>query len=797
MSKSPPPPSASGAASAPYAPSWPNAAALGFSCLWIAILSLPMWTGQYLAGAHSDQYANGIAFGWWGAHQMATTHQIPLWNPYAFMGFPTVAGFGDLFYPTSLLRIILPTALAIDLKFVLHYVLAGFALYQLLRLLGFSWTAAITGGTAYQLSGVVVSLVSPGHDGKLFVTSLLPVMMIGLVLGIRRRRWEGFALSGLTVGLALLSPQYQMTQYALVASGLFTLYLAFGEPQGLTVRERWLVLAGALVAVLLGFGISMIQVLPFFHNIPLSPRAEVRGYEWSSSFGLPWSHFPELFLSGFAGHYETYWGPNILKFHSEYLGLPVLGLAAVGVGTSRHTMRWWMLGIGVLFLLVALGGSTPFYRIWYALVPYVSKTRAPGMALYVVALVAAAFAAMGVERLERGEGKRTLQILLGVAGLTALLALAGVFGEMAVSMARDIPPLSGDPVQTAIAAGDGIRIGALGSAIGLAVVAALGLAFLVGRVQGPVFCLLLVTLVGADFFRAGKPFWNWSRPEHETFALDPIIRRIQAAPQPARALQPSRVLNLGDVYRQMSLMRFEIPQVLGGIRSIELRSFDQLLGLSGENDWANLGHLHLWNLLAVRFVILPDTQAIPGYHLVLGPVTTGAGRTAFLYEADTAPPYLRVVPAAAKVDSGQVVPTLIDPRLDFGRLVLFDQTEAINPLPVTEMPAPSPSRATFQNWSPGRMSITLDPSPPQDSYLLIAENWYPDWHATVDGTAITALRGDQTLLTVPVKAGAKRVELEFSSAYYARGKLLTIVSLVLLAVWAAAAVWWRRAHRGG
>ena len=750
-----------------------------------------MWQGKYLAGLHSDQFANGIAFGWWGAHQMATTHQVPLWNPFAFMGFPTVAGFGDLFYPTSLLRIILPTPLAIDLKFVLHYVLAGFALYQLLRLLGFSWTAAITGGTAYQLSGVVVSLVSPGHDGKLFVTALLPVMMIGLVLGIRRRRWEGFALSGLTVGLALLSPQYQMTQYALVASGLFALYLTFGEPQGLTQRERWLALAGAVGAVLLGFGISMIQVLPFFHNIPYSPRAEVRGYEWSSSFGLPWTHFPELFVSGFAGHYETYWGPNILKFHSEYLGLPVLGLATVGAGTSRRPLRWWMLGIGGLFLLVALGGSTPFYRLWYALVPYVSKTRAPGMALYIVALVAATFAAMGVERLERGEGKQTLQIALGVAGLTAILAAAGVFGEMAVSMARGLAPVSFDPVQQAMAAGDGIRFGALGSAVGLAVVAVLGLAFLKGRVQTPAFCLVLVTLVGADLFRAGQPFWNWSRPEQELYAPDAVIHRLQSVTQPAR------VLNIGDVYRQMSLMRFGIPQVLGGIRSIELSSFDVLMGLRGENEWTNLGHLHLWNLMAVRFVILPDTQTIPGYHQVLGPVTTGAGRTAYLYEADTVPPYLRVVPAAAKGDTDQIVPTLIDPRLDFNRLVLFDRTEAINPLPVTEMPALSPSHATFAHWSPGRMSIALDPAPPQDSYLLVSENWYPDWHATVDGQPVTALRGDQTFLTVPVKAGARQVELQFSSRYFATGKLITLASLLLLLAWAGVAVWWRRAHQSG
>jgi uncharacterized membrane protein YfhO len=93
--------------------------------------------------------------------------------------------------------------------------------------------------------------------------------------------------------------------------------------------------------------------------------------------------------------------------------------------------------------------------------------------------------------------------------------------------------------------------------------------------------------------------------------------------------------------------------------------------------------------------------------------------------------------------------------------------------------------------------MALDPAPPADSYLLVAENWYPDWHATVDGQSAPVLRGDHTFLTVPVTAGAKRVELTFSSRHYARGRLITWVSLLLLAVWAGAGLASRRARRGG
>ena len=68
-----------------------------------------------------------------------------------------------------------------------------------------------------------------------------------------------------------------------------------------------------------------------------------------------------MLLSGFAGHYETYWGPNILKFHSEYLGLAVAALAVVGAGTTRRRLAWWLLGLGALFFLVSMGSGTPFF----------------------------------------------------------------------------------------------------------------------------------------------------------------------------------------------------------------------------------------------------------------------------------------------------------------------------------------------------------------------------------------------------------------------------------------------------
>ena len=130
------------------------------------------------------------------------------------------------------------------------------------------------GGLAYELTGIVASLVKPGHDGKLYVSALAPLVFLALLKAIRERRPWGYALLALVVGLCMLSPHYQMTYYLLVAAGLWTLWLVFLDPDR-PAGTRWPVALGsAFGAVLLGVAISAIQVLPFLSYIPFSPRGE-------------------------------------------------------------------------------------------------------------------------------------------------------------------------------------------------------------------------------------------------------------------------------------------------------------------------------------------------------------------------------------------------------------------------------------------------------------------------------------------------------------------------------------------
>ena len=128
-------------------------------------------------------------------------------------------------------------------------------------------------------------------------------------------------------------------------------------------------------------------------------------------------------LPQFNGVLESYWGRNFFKLHTEYLGAVVVVLAALGVGDRSRTRLVRALGvIALLFLLVALGGHTPFYRLWYEVMPMMKKVRAPGMAFYLVAFRCAVFAGFGADRLLRREvSLRALAIPLAVLGGLGLL----------------------------------------------------------------------------------------------------------------------------------------------------------------------------------------------------------------------------------------------------------------------------------------------------------------------------------------------------------------------------------------
>ena len=185
---------------------------------------------------------------------------------------------------------------------------------------------------------------------------------------------------------------------------------------------------------------------------------------------------------------------------------------------------------------------------------------------------------------------------------------------------------------------------------------------------------------------------------------------------------------------------------------------------------------------------------MPGFHQVLGPVTSTPGAPAVLFERDTVPPYARVMAGAAKLAEDQIVPTVLDQRFPHKVLALYSDTASVTPDKIRpgQIPEPAPVTATVASWAPGEMRVTLSGSAPTPTYLVIGENWYPDWHATVDGKAAAVHRADYTLLSVVLPPGAREVRLWFKSSSYPLGKVVMVVALLITLALYAVPLWRRR-----
>ena len=758
-------------------PSHPTWWAVGVFALAALSLGWPALSGQFLVSPHSDQYIAGYAFREFAAQSLRDGNGFPLWNPYLFGGMPYVAAMhGDIFYPTFLLRMILPTDVAMTWGFIIHVFMAGLFTYLFLRSLGLGFFGGLVGGLAYMMSGNVAGLVSPGHDGKLFVSALLPMAMLLVVRGVRDGKHWAWGALAVTVGLGVLSPHPQLLQYMLLVCGAFGLFLAFADtgagalPRTTALRR----LALAAAAVVVGFAMGAIQYLPVREYVPWSPRALGKPWELATSYSMPPEEMINFWVPQFSGVLDRYWGDNSIHYHSEYIGVAVILLAALAFAKGRVVLSrkvlWFFAGVTLVAVLWALGGYTPFYRLVYAIVPGTKFFRAPSTMLYVISFGAAVLAAIGAERAAyRDVSRRFLIISGGIVLAVGLIGAVGGLTNLGVSLAE------ANQVDRVYANDAALRVGAWRSTL-FGVLATTCLFLLAtGRVSREAGGYLLAGVVAVDLWTVERMYWQFSPPASQIYASDAIIEYIKAQPEPGRVL-PLPVYRRDPFVDGDALMAHNIRSVLG-YHGNELGRYQQLITPE------NIGNPNFWHLMNLKYVLSADTLSLRGLELVVGPVTNAYGTTTFLYRIAEENPLAWITPAIVKATDSEMAGTVLDPRFDVRSAALFDTGAAVTAVELTSIPEPLAIRARTTRYEPGAIDIELDQPAPPGSALLVSENYYPGWTAQVDGKPAPIGRADLTIIGVELPAGARQVSLRFTSPPFEKGKTITLVALVLALAW--------------
>jgi hypothetical protein len=758
--------------------------------LWAALtytiftltLGFPALAGKFLVGPNSDQYIAGFAFREFGASTLKATGHFPLWNPYLFGGMPYVAAMhGDIFYPTFLLRLLLPTDVAMTWGFIIHVILAGLFAFLFLRSTGFGFFGSLFGGAAYMMSGQVASLVSPGHDGKLYVSALFPLTLLLLTRGLRDgKRWSWGALA-LVIGLAVLSPHPQLLQYLLLASGAYAIFLVrtATRSKAITGREAITRLAFALGAVVIGGLVGAIQYLPVREYVAWSPRAGgLADYARATSFAWPPSELFNAYLPQFTGILEAYWGESGIHFHSDYVGVTVLILAGAAFAGLRSNPRrreiWFWTSVLIVATLWALGGHTPFYHIPYALVPGTKFFRAPNSVFFVGSIAIAFLSAAGVERaLDLKIGRKYLYGWLGFSALIALIATTGMLSSIAESLAPE------QQLDRVIGNSMNLLQGSWRSFAVVIVTVALLLFTQRGKIPVRAAGWALTALAAADLWSILRLYWVFSAPAAQLYASDATIDYLNHQPQPARVLP----VQLGYPVRDPGLtgdglMVHRVRNILG-YHGNQLGRYDKLL--HREDGYSQLANPNAWRLLNTQY-LLADAEDVsrffPDAKKVAGPVRDAAGLSVSLFRLPGDQPYAWVVPVIVKAGDDAVLSTVLDPRFDIARAGLFDSASTVKGAEnVSALPASLPITAAVSRYEPGHVNLQLSAPAPAGSALIVSENYFTGWKATVDGREGATARADYTLIGVPLPTGARNIELSFTDPAYVTGKIVTLIAL--------------------
>ncbi len=714
---------------------------------------------------------------------------LPQWVPYVFGGLPLFSNPGSTFHPVHIaVDLLLPTSRILPAVFVVQFWLAGVGMYLLARELRCRRWVAFVAGLAFQFTGITLSWVYAGHDGRIMVATMAPLFFFFLHRGVLTGRPAPFAGAAATLAFALLSFQIQNAYYLILAAaiwGVFLLVHLRGERSPAALGP---VVAMAVAAVGFAFVIAAVNFLPFQQYVPESPRGdpEGRGYEFAVSFSMPPADLLSMAVPEQSGAtvyqidrhtgrpirplFPQYDGPNPMKLHTEYVGALVILLLALGAFYSRRDRYWlFFAGLAVFTITMALGGHTPLYRIYFEVLPGIKRFRAPDLVYYVTAFSLVVMAALTLERLaalrdealSRGPGRsaaagggldRVSWIVAGVVAIAVLGALVAAAG-------------GADPTGGPTRAGGWWRFTLVAAATG-----AVLWAWTQTRMTTVAAALALSLLTVVDLWVVGQRFFQTAPPTEEIFAPDDVANFLMAQPQPVR------VWNLPWApYRGRDdsfLMHFGI-ELAGGEHGNPLQRWNEYVGagVGTFRDWSNFAQFPAFPAAAnVRYFLAMAELEVPW----LRPVHRGS---AIVYENMLALPRAYLVPNAVPVTGPMGALQAMragewDPR----------ETAYVHGTAPLDLPStPLEGAAEVVTYEPDRVVIRTQANRP--ALLVLADNLYQGWEARVSGAPAEIRLTNHTLRGVVVPAGDQTVEFTFRPQRLYLGLYLYLGGWIILVLY--------------
>jgi hypothetical protein len=312
--------------------------------------------------------------------------QLPWLNPWTGLDRPLLADpQSAVFYPFTWLLAILPVQFAYPLTLWLHYSLALWGAYRLLRTEGLATPFALFGAFVFAFCGFM--LAHRAHYALVHASAWAPWVFWRLSRYAQAGGVTRLAAAALVATLQCLAGHVQMA--AITALGSLV-WLMAARGLDLSAAARW------LMCWVCAAGLFAVQWLPTLAYLSICTRTE-RGYwdfvenSWNPVSVVGWL-FP-MFLGQRTPNFfpQPYWGPSHQVEQFCYVGIVPLLLAAIAIRSrwrATPARRGWVILLA-FGLLMALGTYGPICPLLYWL-PGASLFRVPARAMLLCSLAVAA-----------------------------------------------------------------------------------------------------------------------------------------------------------------------------------------------------------------------------------------------------------------------------------------------------------------------------------------------------------------------------------------------------------------------
>jgi len=723
--------------------------------------------------------------------------ELPFWNPYNNCGVPFLAQWNTMpLYPPSLIYLLLPLTWSLSFFCLLHLWFAGFGMYFLAR----RWTrnnfAAAFAGVAFAFNGLTLNLLMwPSHLATL---SWMPWVVLAVELA-----WRGggqkIILAALVGAMQMLAggPEIILLTWLLLLA-LWIQQFIRGESSSPAMLRRF------PLVVLLVMAMAAAQLLPFLDLSAHSQRSV--GYadtRWSMP-GWGWVNFlvPMAFGRSWTEGVFFQYGQSWTS--SYYLGIGTLWLALLALWSVRERRVWLLGGATVLALIFAFGENTFVYPTLRKINPQLSFVTYPIKYVTLVAFLMPLLAAFGLARFfplssaKGGEGRgeeadySKIQISapppspgfgatsqpsprLGGARektfspqnfqTSRLLAIGAILFALLAGIlfwAWRFPFPTDDVHAT-------LRNG-LSRVFFLLVTG--WLLLLLTQEAGPglrrLAPLLLIVVAWLDVF-THEPTQNPTVPP-SVYELNLARADLKMDPQPglggSRAMvSPMAAIEFIQFASSNAKNNFlakragycanvnlldDVPKV-DGFFSLTPRENDDVLSLFYATTNADFPRLE--DFMGVSQITAPGEIFHWQARRTFLPLATAGQKPVFLDDADT----LRA---------------LTQPDFD-GSEVVFLPPEAKLFVTVTNRTAARVLKSHF-----GIQSLDIEVEAGAPSLVVVAQTWYHNWRADVDGKPVRLLRANHAFQAVEIPEGRHRVRLIYRDRAFEIGAVVSLLALV-------------------